>query len=381
MKKPCVATVVGTRPEAIKMAPVVRALDASEEVEHLLLVTGQHRELLDSALADLELTPDHDLDLMTPDQTAADLLAAALAGCGRLFREHRPEMVLVHGDTGTTCAAGLAAFLEKIPVGHVEAGLRSGSLEQPFPEEGNRRVVDTLSRFLWAPTEQAAEQLRSEGLGDRHISVTGNTAIDALLQNVERARSRDWPDLETIPREGKLVLVTAHRRESFGEPFEELCRGLRAIADADAETHVVYPVHLNPNVRRPVMAILGDHPRIHLLEPLSYLPFLALMDRAHLILTDSGGLQEEAPALDKPVLVMRERTERQEGVTAGTIRLVGTSAKRITSEALELLGNEQAYQAMAEAENPFGDGQAALRIRRDIEEFFRGVVDKRAPVS
>lgn len=357
-----ILTVTGTRPETIKMAPVIRAVEAADDLDSVFVVTGQHREMLDSALADLELTPDHDLALMQPEQTAADLVSRALAGLAALFRELEPAMVLVHGDTGTCCAAAQAAFLERIPVGHVEAGLRSGSLSEPFPEEGNRRMVDTIAQVLWAPTQRAAESLRSEGLGDRVIEVTGNTAIDAVLQNLERAQSMAWPALDEVPEGGRMVLVTAHRRESFGQPFRELCQGLRQVVDEHPDARIVYPVHLNPQVRAPVEELLADHPRIHLLEPLPYLPFLALMARAHLVLTDSGGLQEEAPALHKPVLVMRERTERQEAIDAGTVELVGTSAERIAGATHRLLADEAAYQQMASAPNPFGDGQAAGRI-------------------
>lgn len=364
-----IVTVTGTRPETIKMAPVIRAIEAAEDLESVFVVTGQHREMLDSALADLDLAPSHDLELMQPGQTAASLVSRALAGLAELFRELEPAMVLVHGDTGTCCAAAQAAFLERIPLGHVEAGLRSGSLREPFPEEGNRRIVDTLSQLLWAPTERAAATLRGEGLGDRVIEVTGNTAIDAVLQNLERARGGSWPALSGIPAEGRIVLVTAHRRESFGEPFRELCRGLLRVAEENPDCRVVYPVHLNPAVRAPVEELLAGHPRIHLLEPLPYLPFLALMERSAVVLTDSGGLQEEAPALDKPVLVMRERTERQEAIDAGTVRLVGTAAERIASETRALLTDDAAYERMASARNPFGDGRAALAILASIRTY------------
>jgi UDP-N-acetylglucosamine 2-epimerase (non-hydrolysing) len=376
---PRIVTVTGTRPETIKMAPVIRAIESAEDLESVLVVTGQHREMLDSALADLELTPAHDLDLMRPNQSAAGLVARALSGLADLFREVQPAMVLVHGDTGTCCAAAQAAFLEGIPVGHVEAGLRSGSLSEPFPEEGNRRIVDTIAQLLWAPTKRAARTLREEGLSDRVIEVTGNTAIDALLQSVEKARSTAWPALAEIPEDGRIVLVTAHRRESFGEPFRELCRGLRQVAEENPDVRIVYPVHLNPQVRAPVEELLAGHPRIHLLEPLPYLPFLALMDRSHLVLTDSGGLQEEAPALDKPVLVMRERTERQEAVDAGTVLLVGTSASRIAAETHRLLADSSAYRAMAEAANPFGDGEAAARIVRSIGSYLESAEPSPGP--
>ncbi len=259
-------------------------------------------------------------------------------------------------------------------MGHVEAGLRSGSLRAPFPEEGNRRVIDTLSQILWAPTENAAEQLRREGLGHREIHVTGNTVIDALLQNLERARSTQWPELRFLPSnpsasKRRIVLVTAHRREAFGKPFQELCEGLQRVAEENPDVEIVYPVHLNPQVQGPVHKILGGHPRIHCIEPLGYLAFLNVMDRSDLVITDSGGLQEEAPALNKPVLVMRDRTERQEGLEAGTIELVGTSANAIAKAAHRLLTCQDAYRQMAEAKNPYGDGTAALKIVATIEDY------------
>lgn len=359
-------SVVGTRPEAIKMAPVVRALAAPDSgVEGLLLVTGQHRQMLDQALVDLELSPHLDLDLMRPDQTAAQVLARVVAGVAEAIGEARPDMVLVHGDTGTAAGAAQAAFLTRVPLGHVEAGLRSGSLAQPFPEEGNRRVVDTLAQVLWAPTPGAAAHLEREGLRDRRILVTGNTVIDALHQALPKARRTPIPGF-AVPDGAPVVLVTAHRRESFGAPFEDLCRGLRRVADENPAAHVVYPVHLNPNVREPVIAILGGHPRIHLLEPMGYLAFVRLMERATLVITDSGGIQEEAPALGKPVLVMRERTERPEAVAAGTVRLVGTRAATIAREARRLLTDPAAYRAMARAVNPYGDGRAAARIAASV---------------
>lgn len=369
MSAPHIVTLFGTRPECTKMAPVVRALEASS-LRHSLVVSGQHREMLDQALEDLDLKPDHDLDLMKKGQTAGELVARVLTSCETLFREIQPDMVLVHGDTGTTAAGALAAFYCGVSLGHVEAGLRSGSLKAPFPEEGNRRIVDTVAQILWAPTERAAENLRAEGLGDRRITVTGNTAIDVVLQTVEKARGVDIPELDPQVLEHPYLLVTAHRREAFGEPFRQICRALRKIADCYPEMHVVYPVHLNPNVQGPVHEILGEHPRIHLIEPLSYLPFLHLLDGSHLVLTDSGGLQEEAPALGKPVLVMRERTERQEAVEAGTVRLVGTQEESIFQGVETLLDSKDEYQAMVQAENPFGDGTAAEKIVADLESWF-----------
>lgn len=368
--RPHIVSVAGTRPEMIKMAPLVRALADEPALDSTLLVTGQHREMLDAALADLELTPDIDLDLMTPGQTASGLVARVVDTVAAQLRELRPDMVVVHGDTGTCAGAGLAAFLERIPVGHVEAGLRSGDLARPFPEEGNRRVVDTLAQVLWAPTEGAASCLAREGLQDRRIRVTGNTVIDSLHWARERTAGLEVPGLADLPSDARVVLVTAHRRESFGEPFRALCRGLARIAEAHSDVHVVYPVHLNPKVREPVEAILGGVERVHRIEPLAYLPFVALMDRCQLVLTDSGGIQEEAPALGKPVLVMRETTERPEAVEAGTVRLVGTEEDRIFDEAARLLTDPEAYEAMARAVNPYGDGRAAHRIVEDIKDYF-----------
>lgn len=366
---PHIVSLFGTRPECTKMAPVVRAVEAAG-LRHSLAVSGQHREMLDQALRDLELRPDHDLDLMRAGQSAGELVARCLAASEALFKEIKPDMVLVHGDTGTTAAGALAAFYCGIPVGHVEAGLRSGSLSAPFPEEGNRRVVDTIATALWAPTTRAAENLRAEGLGDRRIVVTGNTAIDVVLETVGRAADAPVPELDPAVLGRRFVLVTAHRREAFGEPFRQICRALREIVDGFPDLDVVYPVHLNPNVRAPVNEILQDHPRIHLIEPLSYLPFLRLLSASHLVLTDSGGLQEEAPALGKPVLVMRERTERQEAVDAGTVRLVGTGCASIVAGVRELLTQPATFEAMVAAENPFGDGTAGRRIAADIAAYF-----------
>jgi UDP-N-acetylglucosamine 2-epimerase (non-hydrolysing) len=278
--------------------------------------------------------------------------------------------VIVHGDTGTTCGSALSAFFNRIPIGHVEAGLRSGSLKEPFPEEGNRRVVDTLADLLFAPTEGARRHLLREGHDEAKIVVTGNTAIDTLRLYVDKARATPVAALDDLAASARMVLVTAHRRESFGDAFRELCVGLKRIVDETPGVEIVYPVHLNPNVRKPVFEILGDDPRIHLIEPLSYLQFMRLMDRSEIIVTDSGGIQEEAPQFGKPVLVMRERTERPEALEAGTALLVGTSADRIAGEARRLLTDRAHYERMARAINPFGDGYAAQRIVAKIKEFF-----------
>lgn len=359
--------VFGTRPEAIKMAPVVLALRAIAGIEVLVAVTAQHRQMLDQVLELFSIVPDDDLDIMQPGQTLPDLFARMLTGVSALLDRRRPDLVLVHGDTSTTFATALAAFYSRIPVWHVEAGLRTGDMQAPWPEEANRRLTAPLSACHFAPTERARQNLLDEGVEGDIIHVTGNTVIDALLQVVGRlehdptlrdAVASQLPSPET----GKhLILVTGHRRENFGAGFEGLCSGLRKLALRD-DTDIYYPVHLNPSVQEPVNRILGDLASVHLLPPLDYLPFVEMMRRSSLIITDSGGIQEEAPSLGKPVLVMRDTTERPEAVESGTVRLVGTDADRIYSEASRLLDDPQAYERMARAHNPYGDGQAARRI-------------------
>lgn len=366
MKK--VLTVFGTRPEAIKMAPLVKALADEEEVEARVCVTAQHRQMLDQVLQLFDIVPDYDLDLMREGQTLGDLTSGILQSIGTVYDDWQPDAVLVHGDTTTTLAASLAAFYRYIPVGHVEAGLRTGNVWSPWPEELNRRVTDAVSSWLFAPTEQAKHNLFSEGAPGSQVVLTGNTVIDALLQ-VKRKLDHDaslagsiaarYPFLDPSRR---LILVTGHRRESFGEPFKHFCEALRQIALSHDDVQLVYPVHLNPNVRTPVNAILSDQPNVHLIDPQDYLPFVYLMSKAYLIITDSGGIQEEAPALGKPVLVTRETTERPEAVRAGTARLVGTDTDRIVSEVRGLLDDRSQYVAMAHANNPYGDGHASERI-------------------
>lgn len=359
--------VFGTRPEAIKMAPVVSALKATPGVETLVCVTAQHRQMLDQVLELFGLVPDDDLDVMAPGQALPDLFARILTGMSGVLAARRPDLVLVHGDTSTTLATALAAFYARIPVGHVEAGLRTGDLQAPWPEEANRRLTAPLSALHFAPTARSRDNLLAEGLPAAQVHVTGNTVIDALLSVVARfdadpalaaSLAARFPFLDPSR---KLVLVTGHRRENFGEGFEQMCRAIAELA-ARGDTQVVYPVHLNPNVQEPVKRILGDVAGVHLIEPLDYLPFVYLMSRAHLLLTDSGGIQEEAPSLGKPVLVMRDTTERPEAVEAGTVRLVGTDRARIVAEAARLLDDEAAHAAMARAHNPYGDGRAAARI-------------------
>jgi UDP-N-acetylglucosamine 2-epimerase (non-hydrolysing) len=355
-----ILTVFGTRPEAIKLAPVILELEKHHDrFENLVCVTAQHREMLDQVLEWFAIEPHYDLDLMQPDQRLAKFASRALLAVNDLLQEVRPDVVIVQGDTTTVMIAALSAFYQRIPVGHVEAGLRTRNRYNPFPEEINRRMAGVLATFHFAPTARAADALRAEQVSEENIFITGNTVVDALLMTVQRPVNLEL-DFSLDGR--RLILVTAHRRESFGAPFESLCLALRDIAERNAEVEIVYPVHLNPNVRDPVTRILAEHPRIHLLDPLRYEQFVHLMAKAHLILTDSGGIQEEAPILGKPTLVMRETTERPEAIEVGTGRLVGTDRKRIVAEAERLLHNEEEYRAMAQAGSPFGDGHAAERI-------------------
>lgn len=367
----------GTRPEAIKMAPVVDALRATPGIDVVVSVTAQHREMLDQVLDLFGIQPDEDLDIMQPGQQLPDLFGRILAGMTRVLQSHRPDLVLVHGDTSTTFATALAAFYARVAVGHVEAGLRTGDLQAPWPEEANRRLTAPLAALHFAPTERSARNLLDEGTPGEAIHVTGNTVIDALLAVVGKIdRSPDlratldarFPFLDPAKR---LVLVTGHRRENFGDGFEQICQALADLAGR-GDVQVVYPVHLNPNVQEPVRRILGNQAGVVLLEPLDYLPFVHLMSRSHLILTDSGGVQEEAPSLGKPVLVMRDTTERPEAVEAGTVRLVGTNRATIVAEATRLLDDADAYQAMSRAHNPYGDGTASARIAAIIAGWREG---------
>jgi UDP-N-acetylglucosamine 2-epimerase (non-hydrolysing) len=351
----------GTRPEVIKMAPVVNQLRRQRDrVKTIVCTTGQHRELLESVLRTFDLVPDIDLDLMRPGQTLAGLSGAALAAIDSIHESTRPEAVLVQGDTTTAMSTALAAFYRRIPVGHVEAGLRTENLDRPFPEEMNRRVIGCLATWHFAPTRAAAAALQREGVPEDMIHVTGNTVIDALIEIAKRPAPAGVPPFPDPGR--RLVLVTAHRRESFGEQFVQLCQAVKDIAAAAADIDLVYPVHLNPNVQEPVHRTLSGCRQIHLIPPLEYEAFVHLMRRATLILTDSGGIQEEAPALGVPVLVMREETERPEAVAAGVAKLVGTDRSRILNETLRLLTDETARQEMCKRASPFGDGRAAERI-------------------
>ncbi|GAA0339972.1 UDP-N-acetylglucosamine 2-epimerase (non-hydrolyzing) VpsA [Bowmanella denitrificans] len=366
MKK--VLIVFGTRPEAIKMAPLVHSLKADPRFDSRTCVTGQHREMLDQVLALFEIEPEYDLNIMQPGQTLGQVTSRILTGLDEVLAEFSPDVVLVHGDTATTFAASLAAYYRQIPVGHVEAGLRTGNIYSPWPEEANRKLTGCLTQFHFAPTETSKQNLLKEGYGAEHISVTGNTVIDALLlirqkisgnSALQSELAASFPMLDSSKR---LVLVTGHRRESFGGGFERICQALLDTAKAHPDCQIIYPVHLNPNVQEPVNRLLKGVDNIHLIEPLEYLPFVYLMDKAYLILTDSGGIQEEAPSLGKPVLVMRDTTERPEAVEAGTVRLVGTDSQVIKLALSELLNDNQAYQQMSRAHNPYGDGKACERI-------------------
>jgi len=363
--------IFGTRPEAIKLCPVIRQLrEHSNKFDVKVCVTAQHREMLDQVLEAFEVAPDYDLDLMLPDQTLFQSTSRILAGLEPVLREEQPDMVIVQGDTTTTLCGALAAFYSRIPLAHVEAGLRTFDMRQPFPEEMNRVLTSRLAVLHFAPTEQAAENLREERVPAESISVTGNTGIDAVLyvrDGLERGtlHAPGWPELDTSK---KLVVVTAHRRESFGEGFERICRALAKIADR-SDVQLVYSVHPNPNVQDPVTRYLAGNPNVLLIEPQSYVPFVDLMRRAYLLITDSGGIQEEGPSLGKPILVLREKTERPEAVTAGTVKLVGTDDNRIVSEATNLLENSGAYHQVSRVHNPYGDGLASARISTLIHSF------------
>lgn len=370
-----VLQIFGTRPEAIKMAPVVHALEATDGIDNRVCITAQHRDMLDQVLGFFDIRVDHDLDVMRAAQGLADVTSRVLQGVSAVLEEEKPDLVLVHGDTNTTMSSTLAAYYQQIPVGHVEAGLRTHNLYSPWPEEANRLITDGLSALCFAPTEGSRQNLLKENIAPEKISVTGNTVVDALFM------ARDKIDRSTelsaafeqrfsfLDRNKKLILVTGHRRESFGQGFENICDALLELSGRD-DVEILYPVHLNPNVKTPVHAKLSGLANLHLIEPQDYPSFVYLMDRAYLILTDSGGVQEEAPSLGKPVLVMRETTERPEAVAAGTVKLVGTDKKVILKEATELIRNASHYDKMAAAHNPYGDGTAAAQILGAIKHAY-----------
>ncbi len=375
MKK--ILSVFGTRPEAIKMAPVLKELEKFPDTfSSVLCVTAQHREILDQVLQLFEIEADHDLNIMKPGQDLFDITSNVILGLRDVFALEQPDVVLVHGDTSTSMAASLAAFYSGIPIGHVEAGLRTYNKSAPFPEEINRQLTGRLADFHFAPTSTAEQNLLLEAVPARAIHVTGNTVIDALLyaaaktkesgvrQEIEKNLLRQYPGIFGSKR---MILVTGHRRENFGEGFESICRALKHIAESHRDVEIIYPVHPNPNVREPVQRILGDISSIHLIDPLEYLPFVYLLDRSYCIITDSGGVQEEAPSLGKPVLVMRETTERPEAVEAGTVKLVGTDYGKITAAAERLLSDAGYYRKMSTTRNPYGDGFASARIAAVLE--------------
>ena len=363
-----VLSVFGTRPEAIKMAPLALALATDDRFDGRVCVTAQHRQMLDQVLELFNLKPDYDLDIMQPGQDLSDISTGILLGMKDVFASFTPDIILVHGDTATTFATALAAYYHRIPVAHVEAGLRTGDLYSPWPEEGNRKLTGALAELHFAPTENAALNLLREGIDQAAVHVTGNTVIDALLEIVAKLegdsllKSQLDKQFSFLDKSKKTILVTGHRRESFGGGFERICTALAETAREYPDIEIVYPVHLNPNVREPINRLLSGIANIHLIEPLDYLPFVYLMNRSYLILTDSGGIQEEAPSLGKPVLVMRDTTERPEAVEAGTVKLVGTDVLTIKDNLSRLLTNSAFYEEMAYAHNPYGDGQACNRI-------------------
>lgn len=374
MKK--IMFVFGTRPEAIKMAPLVKTMEKAEDLEPLVVVTAQHREMLDQVLALFDVTPSYDLNLMKQNQTLMDITVGVLRGIERIVIKEKPDLVLVHGDTTTTFAGALASFYQQIPVGHVEAGLRSGNMYSPFPEEANRKLTGQLASVHFAPTRQARENLLREGVDADAVYTTGNTVIDALHLTVQKDFSFDAELAEMLDVPGRKVLLTTHRRENLGQPMVQIFRAIRALHANFPDVHFYFPMHKNPRVRALAHEALDELERVHLFEPLDYAPFANLMERMDLILTDSGGMQEEAPALGKPVLVLRDTTERPEAVEAGTVRLVGCDTDLIVETVTELFTNDAAYAEMKHAVNPYGDGKACARIIDAIRYYF-GLVPER----
>lgn len=371
-----ILSVFGTRPEAIKMAPVVRGLEACADIDSRVCVTGQHRQMLDQVLRLFRIEPSFDLNLMRTGQSLTDITTGVLSGLNGVFDDYTPDLVLVHGDTTTTFVASLASYYRRIPVGHVEAGLRTGNIYSPWPEELNRKLTGSIARLHFAPTPKARENLLTENVPNDDIIVTGNTVIDALhhavdLLATDSALSSQFESKFGLRSDRRMILVTGHRRESFGDGFQRICDALARLAKRP-DIEIVYPVHLNPNVRDIVSERLKNLENVHLIEPQEYMPFVYLMSKASIILTDSGGVQEEAPSLGKPVLVMRDTTERPEAISAGTVKLVGTDADTIFAEASQLLDDQKAYDQMSFAHNPYGDGKASERIVKAILNFARG---------
>ena len=373
MKKKKIAIVFGTRPEAIKMAPVILEMKKHlTELEPCIIVSAQHREMLDQVLSVFGIRPDYDLDIMKHNQTLSDITADVLKGIETVFVKERPDMVLVHGDTTTSFAAALAAYYHQIPLGHVEAGLRTYDKYFPFPEEANRQLIDTITDLFFVPTETTKNNLLNEGKDINKIVVTGNTVIDAVRYT--KNSSVDHPALELMDAkpDQKWILLTSHRRENYGEPMSNVFEAMIQVVNEHPEVDVLMPVHLSPTVQRLAVRKLGDHPRIHLIDPLEVDVFHQVISKTYLVLTDSGGLQEEAPALDKPVLVLRDKTERPEGLSAGTLKVIGTDKKRVVEEVKELLDDTEQYEVMSKAVNPYGDGLASERIIKVVKNYFQG---------
>lgn len=367
-----IMTVFGTRPEAIKMAPLVKKLQADPDIESVLCVTAQHREMLDQVLSLFELTPDYDLNIMRPNQTISMITANVLIGMEDVLKKERPDMILVHGDTSTTFVTALAAFYQQIRVGHVEAGLRTHDKYSPFPEEMNRRLTGNLADLHFAPTEKNITNLMEEGIDPIQMVITGNTVIDALLEVADKPYEFEDETLKKLDFENKRVItVTCHRRENLGENMEHIFSAIRDIAAEFDDVEIVYPVHMNPKVREIAKAVLGDSPNVHLINPLQYQPFVNLMAKSYFLITDSGGMQEEAPSLGKPVLVVRKETERPEAIEAGTVKLAGVERDTIYAMAKELLVDQDAYNKMAHAENPYGDGTASDKIIEALKSYFK----------
>jgi len=369
-----ILVVFGTRPEAIKMAPVVTALKQSDKLQIQVCVTAQHRQMLDQVLELFSISPEFDLNVMQPGQDLTDITSNILLGLRKVLSENHYDMLLVHGDTTTTLAASLAAFYQKIPIGHVEAGLRTGNIYAPWPEEMNRCLTGRLATLHFAPTPKSQAALLAEGIQSERIFVTGNTVIDALQQTVAKIANTDSLQQKFAQRfnfldpKKRIITVTGHRRENFGDGFERICHALAHLAERP-DIQIVYPVHLNPSVQEPVKRILANKNNVHLIDPLDYLPFVYLLNQSYLVITDSGGIQEEAPSLGKPVLVMRETTERPEAVEGGTVKLVGTDTQKIIQQAEFLLDNSDAYKTMSQAHNPYGDGAAGQRIKEILENY------------
>ena len=377
MKK--ILIVFGTRPEAIKMAPLVLQFQKySNEIETKVCVTAQHREMLDQVLDIFNITPDYDLNIMKQGQDLYDVTSKILLGMKEVLTEYNPDVVLVHGDTTTTITTALSAFYQKIPVGHVEAGLRTGDIYSPWPEEANRKLTGALTQYHFAPTQTSKNNLLKENIKENKIYITGNTVIDALLWVLDKIENtttlknelsqKILAQFSAFNNDNKFVLITGHRRENFGQGFLDMCNGIKTLAQMHPEVNFVYPVHLNPNVQKPVLELLSGIKNVYLIDPLDYEPFVYLMSKCYLILTDSGGIQEEAPSLGKPVLVMRDTTERPEAVDAGTVKLVGTNTEHIVTEVNRLLADSQAYVSMSKAHNPYGDGKACEKIIKTLLE-------------